>query len=46
MHDYLLRGLVHYRDTEIGDETCLTYSTVNATRSNGGTPYYRIAGRK
>lgn len=45
-HDYLLRGLVYYRDIEIGDETRLTCSTVNASRSNGGTSYYRIAGRK
>ena len=45
-HDYLLRGLVYYREPETGDEIRLTCSTTNSSRSNGGTAYYRIAGSK
>jgi DNA invertase Pin-like site-specific DNA recombinase len=44
-HDYLLRGLVYYRDAEQGCDIRLTCSTANSGRSNGGTAYYRIAGR-
>jgi DNA invertase Pin-like site-specific DNA recombinase len=44
-HDYLLRGLVCYRDQEQGQDIRLTCSTTNSSRSNGGTAYYRIAGR-
>ncbi|MEO1645411.1 MAG: recombinase family protein, partial [Chloroflexota bacterium] len=45
-HNYLLRGLVYYQETDMVNETRLTCSTVNTSRSNGGTSYYRIAGRK
>ena len=43
-HDYLLRGLVYYRDVEQERDIRLTCSTTNSSRSNGGTAYYRIAG--
>lgn len=43
-HDYLLRGLVYYSDPETTEEKRLTCSTVNSSRPNGGTSYYRIAG--
>jgi hypothetical protein len=42
-HDYLLRGLVYYRDAD--RDIRLTCSTANSGRQNGGTAYYRIAGR-
>ena len=45
-HDYLLRRLAYYYDSVTNDEIRLTCSTVNVSRSNGGTSYYRIAGRK
>jgi site-specific DNA recombinase len=41
-HDYLLRGLVYYRDRD--RDIRLTCSTPNSSRRNGGTAYYRIAG--
>ena len=44
-HDYLLRGLVYYRDVDQGRDIRLTCSTTNSSRSNGGTAYYRISGR-
>jgi site-specific DNA recombinase len=44
-HDYLLRGLIYYRDVAAECEIRLTCSTTNASRANGGTSYYRIADR-
>lgn len=43
-HDYLLRGMVFYRDSDSGNAMRLTCSTPNPSRSGGGTPYYRTAG--
>ena len=44
-HNYLLSGLVYYHDADQGRDIRLTCSTTNSGRSNGGTAYYRIAGR-
>ncbi len=40
--EYLLSGLIFYRQSD-GSLVRLTGSTSNASRSGGGTPYYRVA---
>lgn len=45
-HFYLLRGMVYFYDNCTNSHIRLTCSTVNSSRANGGTSYYRIAGRK
>jgi hypothetical protein len=42
--DYLLKGLVFYRESAISEPIRLTCSTSNARRSGGGTPYHRKGG--
>lgn len=42
--EYLLTGLIYFRQPN-GKLRRLTGSTSNARRTNGGTPYYRIAER-
>ena len=44
-HDYLLRGLLYFYDVSSKGYIRLTCSTTNSSRANGGTAYYRIAGR-
>ncbi|MBK8030551.1 MAG: recombinase family protein [Chloroflexi bacterium] len=41
--EYLLSGLIYYRDGQAAQVRRLTGSTSNAGRSGGGTPYYRIS---
>ncbi len=42
-HDYLLKGFVYFQPKAGAELIQLTCSTSNASRSNGGTPYYCIA---
>ncbi len=42
--DYLLKGMIFYSASEGSNFVRLTGSTSNAGRTNGGTPYYRVAG--
>jgi DNA invertase Pin-like site-specific DNA recombinase len=41
--DYLLKGMIFYSKSESSSFVRLTGSTSNAGRTNGGTPYYRVA---
>lgn len=41
--DYLLKGMIFYCKSEGSSFVRLTGSTSNAGRTNGGTPYYRLA---